>query len=79
MDPAAMVVALGWGALTGWLLGRMLDDLRPVVAALIFGTVSGVVIHIVGGFEGSGLAAGSLLLGCLAGLGGLAPHLANSD
>ncbi len=75
MDTAAIVVAVGFGALMGFSLGRFLTDLRPVVIGLLLGLGCGAVIWVLGLGDDPTFVAGSLLLGCGAALAGLAPRL----
>jgi hypothetical protein len=75
VDTAAIVVAVGFGALMGFSLGRFLTDLRPVVIGLLFGLGCGAVIWVLGVGDDPTFVAGSLLLGCGGALAGLAPRL----
>lgn len=78
MDIAAAIVAIAFGGLVGWGLGRVIEDLRPVLAALIFGVATGVVVWIASLGDDPSLIGGSLVLGCTAGLATISPRLQRS-
>lgn len=78
MDTAAAIVAVVFGGLVGWGLGRVIEDLRPVLAALIVGVATGVVVWIASLGDDPSLIGGSLVLGCTAGLAAITPRLQRS-
>lgn len=71
MEARAIVVAVLFGALMGWGLGRTNPDARPIAGALAASVLGGAVLAA----TGSSLAGWSLVLGCGAGLATLAPRL----
>ncbi|HEX2153876.1 MAG TPA: hypothetical protein VHL52_07855 [Acidimicrobiia bacterium] len=75
MSPAAIIVAIVFGALVGWGLGFRLADPRPGLVALVGGGVIGGVILVASLGPDPAISGGSLVLGCTAGLVGLVPRL----
>jgi hypothetical protein len=75
MDIAVAIVAVAFGGLMGWGLGRIIEDLRPVLAALLFGIATGAVVWIASLGDDPSLIGGSLVLGCTAGLAAISPRL----
>lgn len=78
MDTAPALVAVAFGGLMGWGLGRIIEDLRPVLAALLFGIATGAVVWIASLGDDPSLIGGSLVIGCTAGLAAILPHLRRS-
>lgn len=79
MSAVAIVVAVGFGGLVGWFLGFSLPDTRPALITLTAGLVVGSVILLTSFGSEPAMAGGSLILGCCAGLLGLAPRLRRSS
>jgi hypothetical protein len=75
MDAKTALVAVVFGALMGWGLGRFLADVRPAVAGLGFGFLCGAIVALLGLTSDPILVGRSLILGCAAGLVALAPRL----
>ena len=71
METAAILVAIGFGALMGFSLGRFLEDLRPVVVGLVFGLLCGGGVWVFDIGADPSFIAGSLLLGCATALVGI--------
>ncbi|CAN5900785.1 hypothetical protein BH23ACT5_BH23ACT5_12110 [soil metagenome] len=70
-----MVVAVLFGLTMGWGLGRILDDLRPPLVAFAAALAVGAVTWAVSTDTSTIAGGGYLVLGCVAGLVGLIPHL----
>jgi hypothetical protein len=70
----SLAVAVAFGLIMGWTLGRILDDLGPVIITLGAGSILGAVTWAMSTDASTATAGGSLLLGCAAGLVGLIPH-----
>lgn len=68
MDLAAAAVAIAFGGLMGWGLSRRIDDVRPILTALVAGAVIGALMWGLSLSANPSLDGGSLVLGCLAGL-----------
>jgi hypothetical protein len=67
-------VAVAFGGLMGWGLGRRLHDLRAPVVALAAGLVTGLAASLAGEGPGAEMAALSLLVGCPAAALAMAPR-----
>ena len=75
MDAKTLLVAVVFGALMGWGLGRFLVDLRPALAGLGFGFLWGAIVALLGLTDDPVMVGSSLMLGCAAGLVALTPRL----
>lgn len=70
-----MIVAIGFGLVMGWGLGRALPDPRPAAVAYLVGMAAGAIVRIGGLGATPGFTGGSLLLGCTAALAAGMPSL----
>ncbi len=74
MAVSSAAVAVVFGLIMGWVMGRMLDDLRPIILTFAAGTVLGAVTWTVSSQVSTATGGASLVLGCVAGFLGLIPR-----